>query len=175
MIRKEGYVDCTITDAYICDCKFPAEPNEVNRRGEPVVTYYDLVIVVTEDSTGDTGIWKGEISNRSGFGNKADFYRSDLTLETLQKIGFYVSTIVQLEEQFVDNADGSAGVPNLQGIKVSASVEKREWQGKEYYDVKYLNAPGSGAKKLSMSEIRAKRAASAAPAVPAPPKPGCPY
>ena len=199
MIRKEGLVNCTVTDVYICDCKFPAEANEVNSRRERVQCFYDVVLVLTEDATGDTGTWKGEISNRSGFGNRVDAYRSDLTLESLQSIGFGVTTISELENQFYPNADGTIGIPNMIGLKAVVTVEKREWKGKDYYDIKYLNSANS-VKKLTMDDLLARRAAVApapapvAPAAPAPvaaapvapapapaaapvmpPKPPCPY
>ena len=195
MIRKEGLVNCTVTDVYICDCKFPAEANEVNSRRERVQCFYDVVLVLTEDATGDTGTWKGEISNRSGFGNRVDTYRSDLTLESLQSIGFGVTTISELENQFYPNPDGTIGIPNMIGLKAVVTVEKREWKGKEYFDIKYLNSANS-VKKLTMEDLLARRTSVAAPApAPAPvapvapvapaaapaaapampPKPPCPY
>lgn len=170
MFKVDGNVDVTIIDAYVAECKFPAKENELNDRGEYVQTFYDVVLQL-QDEAGNTDLWHGEISNRTGTGNNAHLYRLDLTIKTLQEIGFGVRNLTELESQFVSQPDGSLLVYNLIKMQCTATVvksEKTDRNGNPYYNVRFLNKLGGGVKKLSMQEIMARRGAPAAQAAPAP-------
>ncbi len=183
MFKTEGYIDVAIVDAYVAESKFPPKDNEINNRNELVQTFYDVVLHV-QDAEGNTDDWHGEISNRTGTGTVAHLYRLDMTLETLQKIGFGVMSLPELEAQFVPNQDRTISIPNLIGIKCTATVAKTESKGRdgnmrEFYNVKYLNALGANApKKLTMEELLSRRNPSAPatppPAAPVPAAPAAP-
>ena len=176
----EGNFDVTITDAFVSEAKFQPKENELNNQGIPVEAYYDVCIQV-QNEQGDSDLWRGEMSNRSGVGNFAHLYRADLTLKTLQEIGFGVGSMTELEAQFVPANDRSISIPNLIGLKCTATVERREYTDnktgaqKSLLFIKYLNALGSGghAKRLSFDDFMARRRTppqtpAAPPAVPAP-------
>jgi pyruvate/2-oxoglutarate dehydrogenase complex dihydrolipoamide acyltransferase (E2) component len=181
MFRKEGTVDVSIVEAKMTQPKFPKndERDTVNNRGEPIVVMGDIQVKV-QDGEGNTDYWHGELSNRSGVGNSADQTRTELTLKTLQEIGFGVSTWDELWAQIID--DGS--IPNLAGLQATATVEKvtSKKSGKEFFNIKYLNALGGGlAKPISKAELMAavqgggfKSAENPAPAAPAASAPAAP-
>ena len=176
--KTEGTFDVTITDAFITDAKFQPKDGERNNQGVPVETYYDVCIQVA-NAEGDSDIWRGEMSNRNGVGNYAQLYRTDLTIKTLQEIGFGVQSMTDLENQFVPANDRSISIPNLIGLKCTATVERREYEDrngvkKSINFIKYLNALGSGhAKRLSFDDFMNRRRG-AAPATPAQPAPAQP-
>ena len=171
--KTEGTFDVTITDAFITDAKFQPKDGERNNQGVPVETYYDVCIQVA-NVEGDSDIWRGEMSNRNGVGNNAQLYRTDLTLKTLQEIGFCVQSMTDLENQFVPANDRSISIPNLVGLKCTVTIERREYEDrngvkKSINFIKYLNALGSGhAKRLSFDDFMNRRRG-AAPATPATP------
>ena len=161
--KSEGTIDVTITDAFISEAKFQPKDGELNNQGVPVETYYDVCIQVA-NAEGDSDLWRGEMSNRNGVGNSAHLYRADLTLKTLQEIGFNVQSMTELEAQFVPANDRSISIPNLIGIKCTVTVERREYTDKtgaqkSILFIKYLNALGSGghAKRLSFDDFMARR------------------
>ena len=176
--KTEGTFDVTITDAFITDAKFQPKDGERNNQGVPVETYYDVCIQVA-NAEGDSDIWRGEMSNRNGVGNNAQLYRTDLTLKTLQEIGFGVQSMTDLENQFVPANDRSISIPNLVGLKCTVTIERREYEDrngvkKSINFIKYLNALGSGhAKRLSFDDFMNRRrgAAPATPAAPPAPAP----
>lgn len=178
--KSEGTIDVTITDAFISEAKFQPKENELNNQGVPVETYYDVCIQV-QNAEGDSDLWRGEMSNRNGVGNSAHLYRADLTLKTLQEIGFNVQSMTELEAQFVPANDRSISIPNLIGIKCTVTVERREYTNntgaqKSILFIKYLNALGSGghAKRLSFDDFMARRRGTAPQAAPAPATPAAP-
>ncbi|MBE6380063.1 MAG: hypothetical protein E7047_03955 [Lentisphaerae bacterium] len=168
-------VPCTIVDAYVAECKFPAKQGETNGRGEFVACYYDVVLQL-QDAIGNTDVWHGEISNRTGTGTKAHLYRIDMTLQTLRDIDFNVQNLAELEQQFVATADRMISIPNLINKTCTAVVVKsvRESDGREFCNVRYLNKGGSSAKRLSYDEFIARRSAPAPAAAPGYPAAGYP-
>jgi len=177
MFKTPGNIDCTVTDAFIAESKFPPKENEINNRNEYVSTWYDVCLLL-QDEAGNTDTWHGEMSNRTGQGTRAHMYRSDLTLETLRQIGFNVNTIQELEAQWVTNPDRSISLPNLVGCRCTAVVaasEKLDKEGRPFLNIKYITALGAatgGAKKLTIDEIMKRRGgAAAAPAAAAPTMP----
>ena len=183
--KTEGTIEVTVLEAYVQECRFQPKPNEVNNRNEYVQCYYDVVLLV-QDAQGNNDEWHGEISNRTGVGNSVDKYRYDLTLETLQDIGFNVTTIQELEQQFQPAPDRTICIPNLIGVKCKVVTENqtfKKYNGSEGHAIriKYLNGLDSnaGGKRFNFDEFMAARrgVAPAAPAAPAPaaaPAPGYP-
>ena len=108
MFKIDGDLEVTIADAYVTEAKFPAKAGEINNRNEYVQVFYDVVVLL-KDAEGNTDTWHGEISNRTGTGTYAHMYRLDLTLKTLQDIGFNVRSLQELEQQFVANEKRDAG------------------------------------------------------------------
>lgn len=167
MFKIDGDLEVTIADAYVTEAKFPAKAGEINNRNEYVQVFYDVVVLL-KDAEGNTDTWHGEISNRTGTGTYAHMYRLDLTLKTLQDIGFNVRSLQELEQQFVANEKREIVIPNLVGIGCRASVEKSEKlnkYGQPFYNVRYLNSLSSGPKRLSFDTLMS--AVSAAPTAPA--------
>ena len=168
MFKIDGDLEVTIADAYVTEAKFPAKAGEINNRNEYVQVFYDVVVLL-KDAEGNTDTWHGEISNRTGTGTYAHMYRLDLTLKTLQDIGFNVRSLQELEQQFVANEKREIVIPNMVGIGCRATVEKSEKlnkYGQPYFNVRYLNALSSGPKRLSFDTLMS--AVSAAPTAPAP-------
>lgn len=167
MFKIDGDLEVTIAEAYVTEAKFPAKAGEINNRNEYVQVFYDVVVLL-KDAEGNTDTWHGEISNRTGTGTYAHMYRLDLTLKTLQDIGFNVRSLQELEQQFVANEKREIVIPNLVGIGCRATVEKSEKlnkYGQPYFNVRYLNALSSGPKRLSFDTLMS--AVSAAPTAPA--------
>lgn len=178
MFKIDGDLEVTIAEAYVTEAKFPAKTGEINNRNEYVQVFYDVVVLL-KDAEGNTDTWHGEISNRTGTGTYAHMYRLDLTMKTLQDIGFNVRSLQELEQQFVANEKREIVIPNLVGIGCRATVEKSEKVNKSglpYYNVRYLNALSSGPKRLSFDSFRSAAAlAPAAPAAAPLPPQSCPY
>jgi len=181
--KIEGTIEVSVVEAYVQECRFQPQPNEVNNRNEYVQCYYDVVLLV-QDAQGNNDAWHGEISNRTGVGNYADKYRYDMTLATLQDIGFNVTTIQELEQQFQPAADRTICIPNLIGLKCKVVTENRTFTKRDGTEgqairIKYLNGLNSdaGGKRFNFDEFMAARrgVAPAAPAAPAPtPAPAAP-
>lgn len=158
MFKIEGEIDVTVVEAYAAEPKFPTGMNDRdpqgNNRGEAIVVWGDIVLVV-QDKNGNNDRWFGEISNRNGAGNSAHLTRTELTIKTLQEIGFGVQDWNQLYAQIVD--DGS--LPNLVGKEATAVVERRTYkdrngQEREAYYIKYLNARGGSVRRMSKAMLQ---------------------
>lgn len=158
MFKVEGEFDVVVREAFMSEARFEAKPGEVNSRQEPVQTYGDVCLLL-EDKDGNTDTWHGEISNRNGIGTKAHLYRTDLTLKTLQEIGFGVTSLAELGGQFVAESDGTVTIPNLVGMEATVTTEYKDYEKRDgtagrALRIKYLNAKGAHReKKLSMAEV----------------------
>ena len=159
--KTEGNIDVTVIDAYMSEAKFEAKENETNNRNELVQVYGDVCLLL-QDKDGNTDIWHGEISNRSGNGTVAHLYRTDLTLQTLQEIGFNVTSLQELGAQFMTAQDGSCSIPNLIGKEGTVTTElrtftKRDGSEGSAIQIKYLNAKGGGKqRRLTMADVLAR-------------------
>lgn len=158
MFKVEGEFDVVVREAFMSEARFETKPGEVNSRQEPVQTYGDVCLLL-EDKDGNTDTWHGEISNRNGIGTKAHLYRTDLTLKTLQEIGFGVTSLAELGGQFVAESDGTVTIPNLVGMEATVTTEYKDYEKRDgtagrALRIKYLNAKGlHREKKLSMAEV----------------------
>lgn len=153
MIKKDGPVDVTIVAACVGAPKYPPSERDsaANSKGEAIAVWGD-VILTCQDADGNTDSWHGELSNRNGVGNYAQVTHTEMTLETLQKIGFAVADWNALYAQI----DEDGNIPNILNMQATANIVSREYDGKTYYDVKYLNPLGSGGpKKMSKAELLA--------------------
>lgn len=159
--KTEGNIDVTVIDAYMSEAKFEAKENETNNRNELVQVYGDVCLLL-QDKDGNSDIWHGEISNRSGNGTVAHLYRTDLTLQTLQEIGFNVTSLQELGAQFMTAQDGSCSIPNLIGKEGTVTTElrtftKRDGSEGSAIQIKYLNAKGGGKqRRLTMADVLAR-------------------
>lgn len=175
MFKAEGTFEVTIVEATVKECRFKQKENELNNRNEYVTTWYDVALLV-QDAQGNNDTWSGEMSNRTGMGNSADKYRWELTLKTLQDIGFNVRTMQELELQFQPAADRTIFIPNLVGIKCRVVTENRTYKKQDGTEghairIKYLNGLNSdaGGKTLNFDEfMAARRGAAPQPAAPMP-------
>ena len=136
---EQEYVAVTIVDAFFGPSKFTEDNGKQNNRGEYIAIMGDVCCVV-EAEDGQRDVWRGEISNRMGPANStiADKYQSDLTLKTLQDIGFPVANLTELFSQFAPGKDGETAIPNLIGKTAEAKIRKSEKNGKVYYNVQNL-------------------------------------
>lgn len=159
--KTEGNIDVTVVDAYMSEAKFEAKDNETNNRNEFVKVYGDVCLLL-QDKDGNSDIWHGEISNRSGTGTVAHLYRTDLTLKTLQEIGFNVTTLQELFDQFMTAEDGSITIPNLIGKEATITTERKTFPKRDGTEgsaiqIKYLNAKGGGKqRRLTMADLMAR-------------------
>lgn len=158
--KTEGQIDVKVMEAYVCEPRFPAKENEVNERNEWVQVYGDVCLFL-QDKDGNTDVWHGELSNRMGKGNAAHLYRTDMTLQNLQEIGFNVQSLQDLGMQFVAGSDGTVTIPNLAGFEATVLTEQREFDKRDgtkgtAIQIKYLNAKGGKQKRLTMAEVQAR-------------------
>ena len=122
-----------------------------------------------KDKDGNTDTYDLEFSNRCGIGNRADSYRTQMSLETLQEIGFNVQTMEEFFMQVVDSPDATA-VPNLIGLACVAKVaksDKTNKRGEPYYNIKGIYGANKKPAKVDFAAIRA-RFSNPAPAPAAP-------
>jgi hypothetical protein len=87
-----------------------------------------------------TDWWRGEMSRRYGKGNMANKTQMEITMENLRKIGFTGDDLTTLKEQLV-------------GKVIPFKVEAREYQGKVYYDVKYIGGGDFEPKQLDAGTL----------------------
>lgn len=172
---EQEYVAVTIVDAFFGPSKFTKDNGKQNNRGEYIAIMGDVCCVV-EAEDGQRDVWRGEISNRMGPAGStiADKYQSDLTLKTLQDIGFPVNNLTELFAQFAPGKEGETAIPNLIGKTAEAKIQKSEKNGKIYYNVqnlygKKVEQKFSFAQFQQMMQHGQPAAAPAAPAAPAMP------
>lgn len=151
MIKKDGPVDVTIVAACIGAPKYPLSDRDsaANNAGEAIAVWGD-VILTCQDADGNTDNWHGELSNRNGVGNYSQLTHTEMTLKTLQEIGFAVADWNALYAQI----DEDGNIPNILNLQATANIVSREYNEKTYYDIKYLNPLGSGGpKKISKADL----------------------
>lgn len=159
-----GNIDVTIADAYIAEPKWDAKPGEKNNRGVPVTVWGDLCIIVKDDQ-GNTDVWKGELSNRTGNGTKSHLEQTAITLERLVEIGFNVPTFTDLMNQCNDDNV----LPNLIGMRCTVTTEEVTYTGKDGTQktgifTRYLNRLGAGGPKRMSKADFLRRVQNPAPA-----------
>ncbi|MEO0797332.1 MAG: hypothetical protein AAFX93_19445 [Verrucomicrobiota bacterium] len=131
MFKEAGRFRVKITEAFPAEAKFNKDDS----------TAFDIAIAVQRvDDPSQSGYWSGEISKRYGRGNLSHMTQAQITMETLRKIG-YEGVTLEL-----------ANLQALIGKETEAMIESREYEGKTYYDVKYLGESSGGVKAMDAGE-----------------------
>lgn len=119
MFNQEGQIPVVIAEIIIAESKF--NKNDPNA--------FDVAVGVQHrDDPNQGDYWHGEISSRLGKGNNAHKTQYQLTMEALHRIGYEGDTLDMGKLQ------------ELKGKETTAFVEGREYNGKTYYDVKFLGS-----------------------------------
>lgn len=144
---SEGTFPVRIKSAYLAESNFSEGEIEV------------AVEVETLDGR-NTDHWHGELSQRYGVGNAADKMQWELTLATLEKIGWKHGT------NFADDT-----LATLVGLETTATTKASSSGEKTYYNVRYLGDSGYAPKKVAEADAKAKLAALFGAGATAPPPP----
>lgn len=137
MFHEEGVFDVKVIEAELTEARFG--------KNDP-----DCVDVALHVETTDgrySGWWYGELSSRYGVGNNSDKMQWEITLGAL----------VQNLAWEHNKAFTLAHLQSLVGRECQVRVAGREWDGKMYYDVKYLGAGGAH-KRVQEDEAQARLA-----------------
>jgi hypothetical protein len=128
---KAGDIKVKIIEAILADCKYDADKN---------VGGFDVALKV-QAADGENGWWQSAVSVNipDGAWNKDRDSNDKLTQKALARIGFE------------GGADYSR-IEELVGRETIATVKEREYDGKKYYDVKYLGDGGLGPKAIDKNE-----------------------
>lgn len=118
MFKQEGNFDAVIKEIVFADSRFAKDDENA----------FDICIKVEADIGGSvqSDWWRGEMSKKYGKGNFAGKTQAEITIENLRGIGFEGDDLTKLDNYLLNK-------------KVNISVVGREYEGKTYYDVKYLN------------------------------------
>ena len=156
--KHEGSFKGKVLDVMIAEAQFAKEdPNA-----------FDVCIQV-QGPDGQSDWWRGEVSGAYGKGNAATKTQKQLTMESLQKIGFKGNDLSKL-----------AGLVGREiEYTVVARTYKKDGVEKTVFDVRYLGPNEFGPKRLDASAMSAKLkamgfAAPTAPAAPTQPAPAQP-
>ena len=127
---KAGDIKVNIIEAILADCKYDADKN---------VDGFDVALKVQAED-GENGWWQAAVSVNipDGAWNKDRETNDKLTQKALAKVGFE------------GGADYSR-IEELVGKETVATVKEREYDGKKYYDVKYLGS-GSAPQAIDKDE-----------------------
>ena len=128
---KAGDIKVKIIDAILADCKYESDKN---------VGGFDVALKVQAED-GENGWWQSAVSVNipDGAWNRDRETNDKLTQKSLAKIGFN------------GGADYSR-IEELVGNETVATVKEREYDGKKYYDVKYLGSGGSAPQAIDKNE-----------------------
>ena len=134
--KAEGSFKVTITEATLAESKFDKNNPEV----------VDVALLLkTEDGQQDW--WTGELSKKYGVGTMAGKMQWEITLESLKKIGWKHDTDISEET-----------LKSLVGVETEVYVKGREYEGKTYYDPKYIGPSSFGPKALKGPDSKARLA-----------------
>jgi hypothetical protein len=137
MFTNEGTFKVRIDEVTFAEPKFATGPND-----------FDICIRVTAlDDADQTDWWRGEVSENYGQGNFASQTQKEITLTRLRKLGFEGDDLTSVAEQ-------------LEGKETTATIKAREYNGRTFYDVKYLGGGGGNAPEpLAPDAVKARIAA----------------
>lgn len=135
MFHEAGTFRVTVRNAYLAEAKFNKDDAYA----------FDVYLDLITDDGKQTGDWRGECSERFGVGNAANMTQTEMTLATLEKVGWPVG-----QEVSFDTIDG------MVGLSFDAEVVSRKYNDREFFDVKYIGS--SKPRKLSREDANAMTA-----------------
>lgn len=144
-----GTYSVQITGALLADARFNNDPNA-----------FDVCLEVKHLESGAEDVWRGEFSNGYGRGKVAHKKQRELTVESLQKIGW------QSGEDF-------SQLPALVGMEIQVGVVESVTDKGTYYNVRYLGG-GNAEKPEAITDFAQRMAnlnSGGFAAQPAPPMP----
>jgi len=136
MFYSEGNFSGKVLEIVLAESRF--SPNDPDA--------FDICIHVQGpecDGKNQDGWWRGEVSGKYGRGNFANKTQYEITMDALHQIGFEGEDLSELESQLV-------------GTEINYKVESREYNGKTYYDVKYIGGGDYKPKPISMDSVADK-------------------
>jgi len=133
MFKQAGQFKGQVLETMIAEPKFSKDPNA-----------FDVCIKV-EGPDGQSDWWRGEMSPEYGKGTVSHLTQAQITIQNLRKVGFQGNDLTQLDAQ-------------LKGKEIDYTVEPREYNGKNYYDVKYIGAGDFAPKALDPNSLAQKMA-----------------
>jgi len=136
--EKEGTFDVEIIEAYIAEPKFNKESGAID------------VAITCRGENGEEDTWTGEISDKYGVGNAAGKMQWELTVSSLEKIGWKHGT--NINDETLAELVG-------QTIPVSVVGEVSKKNGKTYYNIKYLGESSFRPKRMNPADQKARLAA----------------
>lgn len=134
MFKQAGIFTGKVLETKMGEPRFSKEPEA-----------FDVCLLV-EGPEGQSDWWRGEISAKYGVGTYAGKTQAQITIGELTKIGFVGQSFHTLDDQFV-------------GKEITYTVVERTYEGKSYYDVKYIGSSDYGPKAISTDEIDRRMAA----------------
>ena len=146
MFKQAGNFKGKVIETMIAEPKFSKDPNA-----------FDVCLKV-EGPDGQSDWWRGEMSPKYGTGNFAGKTQAQITIGDLVKVGFTGQDFGTLDAQFV-------------GKEINFTVVERTYEGKSYYDVKYIGGNDYAPKGLTPDAMAQRMAAmgfAAAPVAVAP-------
>lgn len=149
MFKTAGSFTGTVREVIFAEPKFAKDDANA----------FDICLRI-EGPEGQSDWWRGEMSNKYGRGNFSNKKQTQITIENLRRIGFEGNDLTQLEKQLV-------------GKEIPFTVEAREYDGKTYYDIKYIGddfRPKEIEGKSISERLKALKGGAEAPATPPPAK-----
>ena len=99
--------------------------------------------VVRSDDPAQTDWWRGEMSQNYGKGNFASLTQSEITMQTLHKIGLDGDDLTQLESQ-------------VMGKEIPVAIKAKEDGDNIYYNIWYIGDGGSAPVALDGDELKSR-------------------
>jgi hypothetical protein len=136
MFHSEGNFTGKILSVVLSESKFSPEDPDA----------FDVCIQVagpTCEGKPQDGWWRGEVSGKYGRGNMSGKTQYEITMDALHSAGFEGTDLSTIERQLV-------------GKEIPFKVEARQYDGKTYYDVKYIGGGNFAPKALPAESIAEK-------------------
>lgn len=136
MFQSEGQHKVKIVEATLCISPYDKSEQElaVGLLGQSI------------DDPAQQDWWYGILSEEYGIGNYADKKRWETTIDDLKK---------HLDWAHGKNINDET-LKDMLGKQTEFGVKAREYNGKTYYDVKYLGIPSWGPKRVSTTDVEDK-------------------
>ena len=137
MFTAAGTFKCEIDDIKFAEPKFAKGEND-----------FDICLHVTSvDDINQSDWWHGEMSQNYGKGNFAGMMQTEITMQSLHKVGFDGDDLTTIKEQMMGKV-----IP----VTTKEAVGK---DGKEYYNIWFIGGGGSEPVELDPAALKARLAA----------------